>query len=112
MLTKPVLWSRAAGLALACALALPAIPLQAQNTLGGSIPGEARSGSSKGYTPPTGPAPRTSAGKPDFSGMWEHPYVPDISRSNPRNPAIQKGPGDLPYTAACAAKIAAYEPAK
>jgi hypothetical protein len=84
----------------------------AQNTLGGSIPGEARSGASKGYTPPTGPAPRTAAGRPDFSGVWEHPYVPDMSRSNPRNPAIQKGPGELPYTAAGTANIAAYDPAK
>ena len=78
----------------------PPSPPQAQNTLGGSIPGEARSGASKGYAPPTGPAPRTPAGKPDFSGVWDHPYVPDMSRSNPRNPAIQKGPGDLPYTEA------------
>src|SRR5688572_19323911 len=96
--------------ALAAALAVSDIALQAQNTLGGSIPGEARSGSSKGYTPPTGPAPRTSAGKPDFSGIWEHPYVPDMSRSNPRNPAIQKGPGELPYTAAGKANIDAYDP--
>lgn len=101
-----------AGLALACALALPATPLRAQNTLGGSVPGEARSGATKGYTPPTGPAPRTQAGKPDFSGVWDHPYVPDMSRSNPRNPAIQKAPGELPYTAAGTANIAAYDPAK
>ena len=93
----------------------PSRPLaagQAQNTLGGSIPGEARSGASQGYVPPTGPAPRTPAGKPDFSGVWDHPYVPDMSRSNPRNPAVQKGPGDLPYTAAGRANIAAYDPAK
>src|SRR5687768_483286 len=98
--------------ALAAALAVSDIALQAQNTLGGSIPGEARSGSSKRYTPPTGAAPHTSAGKPDISGIWEHPYVADMSRSNPRNPAIQKGPGDLPSTAAGDANIAAYDPAK
>jgi hypothetical protein len=85
---------------------------EAQNTLGGSVPGEARTGATKGYTPPTSPAPRTGAGKPDFSGVWDHPYVPDMSRSNPRNPAIQKGPGDLPYTAAGTSNITAYDPAK
>src|SRR5690242_2380089 len=73
---------------------------QTPSTLGGSIAGEARGGASAGYKPPTGPAPRTPAGRPDFSGVWEHPYVPDMSRSNARNPAMQKGPGDLPYTAA------------
>jgi len=76
------------------------------------VPGEARSGATKGYAPPTAPAPRTAAGKPDFSGVWDHPYVPDMSRSNPRNPAVQKGPGDLPYTAAGTANISAYDPAK
>ena len=110
--THPVFRSRVAGLGLACALTLLAASLQAQNTLGGSIPGEARSGASKDYTPPAGPAPRTREGKPDFSGVWDHPYVPDMSRSNARNPAIQKGPGDLPYTAEGTANIAAYDPAK
>jgi hypothetical protein len=112
MPTLSAFWSRAAGVTVACILALQAAPLLAQNTLGGSIPGEARSGATKGYTPPTGPAPRTQAGKPDFSGVWDHPYVPDMSRSNPRNPAVQKGPGDLPYTEAGTANIAAYDPAK
>src|ERR1043165_911293 len=106
-----ILHLRVPGLAVACAAALAATigsgSVQAQNTLGGSVPGEARSGAAKGYTPPTGPAPRTAAGKPDFSGVWDHPYVPDMSRSNPRNPAVQKGPGDLPYTAAGSANIAA-----
>src|SRR5688572_31959946 len=82
----------------ACALVLAARPGFAQNTLGGSIPGEARSGAAGGFKAPTGPPPRTVGGKPDFSGVWEHPYVPDMSRTNPRNPALQKAPGDLPYT--------------
>ena len=100
MCTRRAPSSRALALAVAGTLAVSAVAANAQNTLGGSVPGEARTGATKGYTPPTGPAPRTAAGKPDFSGVWDHPYVPDMSRSNPRNPAIQKGPGDLPYTAA------------
>ncbi len=104
--------ARALALVVAGALAVSAAAAEAQNTLGGSVPGEARSGASAGFSPPTGPAPRTAAGKPDFSGVWDHPYVPDMSRSNPRNPAVQKGPGDLPYTAAGTANITAYDPAK
>src|SRR5690242_14547726 len=100
MCTHPALTSRVVALTVAALLASLVTAAEAQNTLGGSIPGEARTGASKGYVVPTGPAPRTPAGKPDFSGVWDHPYVPDMSRSNPRNPAVQKGPGDLPYTEA------------
>src|SRR5688572_31433335 len=48
----------------------------------------------------SGPAPRLPNGKPDFSGIWDHPYVPDMSNSNARNPSLQKGAGPLPYTSA------------
>jgi hypothetical protein len=111
MCSVPARSSRLLALGLAGVLGVSAAA-EAQNTLGGSVPGEARSGAAPGSPPPTGPAPRTPAGKPDFSGVWDHPYVPDMSRSNPRNPAVQKGPGDLPYTAAGTANITAYDPAK
>lgn len=39
--------------------------------------------------------PRMPNGAPDFQGVWDHPYVPDmeLDREN------QKGAGPLPYTA-------------
>ena len=46
------------------------------------------------YRPPTGPTPRTSSGKVDFSGVWEKPYVPDMSQDGKG----QKGHADLPFT--------------
>ncbi|MBV9507477.1 MAG: hypothetical protein JO323_20985 [Acidobacteriia bacterium] len=32
--------------------------------------------------PPEGPAPRLN-GKPDFSGLWQRPYVPDMTATTP-----------------------------
>jgi hypothetical protein len=49
-----------------------------------------------GYKPPTGPAPKAADGKPDFSGLWQRPYVPDMSK-NSRN-GDQKGMDPLPFT--------------
>ncbi|HET6957984.1 MAG TPA: hypothetical protein VFI56_15420 [Vicinamibacterales bacterium] len=46
------------------------------------------------YTPPVGPTPRTPSGKVDFSGVWEKPYVPDMSKDGKG----QKGQPDLPFT--------------
>ena len=63
-------------------------------------------------TAPTGPAPRLTNGRPDLSGVWDHPYVPDMSVSNQRNPALQKGAGPLPYTPAGEQNITSYDPEK
>jgi hypothetical protein len=49
-----------------------------------------------------GPVPRALDGKPSLSGVWEVPYVPDMSR----------GVGALPFTAWGEAQWKAYDPAK
>jgi hypothetical protein len=54
---------------------------------------------------PTGPAPRLKNGKPDMSGVWEHPYVPDFTKSANG----QEGAGELPYSAVGLAKWKAYD---
>jgi hypothetical protein len=81
----------------------------AQNTLGGSVPGEARVAVTD-WKPPTGPAPRLPNGRPDFTGVWDHPYVNDMSMTG-RNPAVQTGAGQIPYTPAGLENIKAYDPA-
>jgi hypothetical protein len=46
------------------------------------------------YQPPSGPTPRTASGKVDFSGVWEKPYVPDMTKDG----AGQQGVAELPFT--------------
>ena len=46
-----------------------------------------------GYKPPEGPAPTTPWGKPDLNGVWQRPYVPDVTSDRG-----QKGSGPLPFT--------------
>jgi hypothetical protein len=98
--------------ALALVLSLPALaaaqrtptPDDTLGTAGAAMPMPLK------WTPPSGPAPRLPNGKPDFSGVWDHPYVPDMSQS--RNPAVQKGAGPLPYTPAGLENIKSYDPEK
>jgi hypothetical protein len=79
-------------------------------TIGAGVAGEPTN-SGRGAVP-SGPTPRTASGKPDFNGVWDHPYVPDMSASNARNNTLQKGAGPLPYTDAGRANIGSYDPAK
>ena len=74
-------WVRFVILAAAAAVWLAQLPLAAQVA--------AKITASK-------PIPRVADGKPDLQGVWQHPYVPDMSQDR----ADQKGPGGpLPFTA-------------
>jgi len=78
-------------------------------TVGSGVPGEGSTPGSR--SAPTGPTPRLPNGRPDFNGVWDHPYVPDMSLSA-RNVAQQKGAGPLPFTPAGTDNIKSYDPEK
>ena len=52
--------------------------------------------------------PRMPDGKPDFQGVWDHPYVPDMTADR----KDQKGAGALPYTAWGADNFKTYDVSK
>ena len=52
--------------------------------------------------------PRLPDGKPDLNGVWQRPYVPDMSR----NARDQQGAGELPFTPWGAEKFKSYDASK
>jgi len=52
------------------------------------------------------PAPRLASGKPDLSGVWMPPYVPDMTKSG----RGQQGLAELPFTAAGLQDWSSYDP--
>jgi hypothetical protein len=52
--------------------------------------------------------PRLPDGKPDLGGVWERPYVPDMTKNAPN----QQGTPDLPYTPAGLENWKKYDAAK
>jgi hypothetical protein len=71
------------------------------------VPVPAQAGPGAKTSVPTGPAPRMPSGKPDLNGVWERPYVPDMTR----NATNQRGFADLPFTPAGLQNWKSYDPA-
>jgi hypothetical protein len=94
-------------------LTLVVVCAQAMTTLGAQATTSGTGISARpDWVPPTGPPPRLPNGRPDFSGVWDHQYVPDMSITNQRNPAMQKGPKEIPFTAAGLENMKNYDPVR
>lgn len=70
-------WMLAAAVCMASAALVIAQP---QAGAAGANTKKGAPGGRGGYRPPEGPAPTTAWGKPDLNGVWQRPYVPDITR--------------------------------
>src|SRR5262245_12068835 len=71
---------------------MPVMAVVAGTLIIGSISARAQRA---GRTPsPARPAPRIPNGRPDRNGVWERPYVPDMTRTA----KDQVGTADLPFT--------------
>ncbi|HLI83457.1 MAG TPA: hypothetical protein VKV17_06035 [Bryobacteraceae bacterium] len=80
---------------------------QQPNTLDPKVRGVIDAATEKRIGVPTGPAPRLKNGKPDMSGVWNQPYVPDMSKDG----RGQQGEHNLPFTELGLAKWKAYDAA-
>lgn len=60
------------------------------------------------FKPPVGPTPRLPSGKVDFSGVWQKPYVPDMTKDG----KDQKGFPELPFTPWGEAEWKSYDAAE
>src|SRR5215510_5537075 len=52
------------------------------------------SGGTPEVAPPSGPTPRLPNGHPDLTGIWNPPYVPDMTRNGRR----QQGYAEPPFS--------------
>jgi hypothetical protein len=73
-----------------------------------TIPALAQAPAKTASAPASSAIPRLPNGKPDFNGVWQRPYVPDMSRSAGD---AQKGPGSIPFTPEYAKVFKDYDPA-
>jgi hypothetical protein len=75
------------------------------NTLDPNVRGVIDAATEKKIGVPTGPAPHLKNGKPDMSGVWNQPYVPDMSKDG----RGQQGEHELPFTPLGLARWKAYD---